>query len=167
MNDTIKFPNGGYDVVICRRQDIIDCIEKNITDKEVALAIIDNCEFQAANFIREGRWAGIPFIGNIRVPKTTQIINSNETQALIQEAKENLGKEQYIMFRRQLNKDISNRVSQERYYRYITSMAITKNRQLFRKLCKEKGEIYARLFLYLSHEVVAVNNEYIKLDEDE
>ena len=54
-----------------------------------------------------------------------------------------------------------------RYYKYITSIAINKNRKLFRKLCETKGEVYARLFLYCSHEVVAVSNEYINLEDYE
>lgn len=167
MPDTFKFPNNGYDVTICRKQDILDCIDENIIDKDIAKAIIEHCEFQAASFIREGRWTGIPFIGNIRVPKTIQIMKSEEQQALIKEAKEQLGREKYIMFRRQLNKETSKQISQNRYYKYITSIAVNKNRKLFKKLCDTKGEVYARLFLYCSYEVVAINNEYINLENYE
>ena len=167
MADTFKFPNGGYDVTICRKQDILDCIDKNIIDKDIALAIVEHCEFQAASFIREGRWTGIPFIGNIRMSKTKELLKSSEQQALIAEAKENLGKEQYVLFRKQLNKENVKRISQERYYRFITSMAISNNKKLFRKLCKVHGEVYARVFLFCSYEVVAVTNEYINLINDE
>lgn len=167
MADTFKFPNNGYDVTICRKQDILDCIDKNIVDKDIALAIVDHCEFQAASFIREGRWTGIPFIGNIRRSKTKELLKSNEQQTLIAEAKENLGKEQYILFRKQLNKENVKRISQERYYRFITSMAISNNKKLFKKLCKTHGEVYARVFLFCSYEVVAVTNEYINLMENE
>lgn len=167
MADTFKFPNGGYDVTICRKQDILDCINKNIIDKDIAIAVVEHCEFQAASFIREGRWTGIPFIGNIRIPKTIQMLKTNEQQALIQDAKEQLGKEQYIMFRKKLNKENAKQISQDRYYRYITSIAVNNNRKLFRKLCDTKGEVYARLFLFCSREVVAVNNEYINLENYE
>lgn len=167
MADTFKFPNGGYDVTICRKQDILDCIDKNIIDKEIALAIVDHCEFQAASFIREGRWTGIPFIGNIRIPKTIQMLKSDEQQALIQEAKEQLGKEQYVMFRKQLNKENVKQISQNRYYRYITSIAVNNNRKLFKKLCNTKGEVYARLFLYSTYVVTAIDNEYINLEDYE
>ena len=167
MADTFKFPNGGYDVTICRKQDILDCIDKNITDKDVAMAIVEHCEFQAASFIREGRWTGIPFIGNIRISKTKQLLKSDEQQALIAEAKENIDKDKYILFRKRLNKENVKRISQDRYYRYITSIAVNNNKKLFRKLCDTKGEVYARLFLYCSHEVVAVSNEYINLEDYE
>ena len=167
MADTLKFPNGGYDVTICRRQDIIDCIDKNIVDQDIALAVINHCEFQAASFIKEGRWAGIPFIGNIRVPKTVQMIRSDEQKALIEDAKEQLGKERYIMFRKQLNKENAKQIKHNRYYKYITSIAVNNNRKLYKKLCATKGEVYARLFLYSSYNIVAVNNEYVMLEDYE
>lgn len=167
MNDTFKFPNGGYDVKICRKKDILDCIDDNIVDKDVAIAIIDHCEYAIANFISEGVWTGIPFIGNIRKSKNKDLIYSPEQQALIAEAKEHLDKEKYILFRTQLNKDNIKKIAQDRYYRYITSMAVGNNRKLFNKLCKTKGEVYARFYLFCSYEVTAVENEYIKLEDYE
>lgn len=166
MADTFKFPNGGYDVTICRKQDIIDCIEKNITDKEVAMAIVEHCEFQAANFIKEGRWTGLPFIGNVRVPQTIKMMKSEEQRSLLREAKEELSSEQYVLFRKQLNKDNVKRIAHNRYYKYITSIAVNKNRKLFNKLCKTKGEAYARLYFYCSYNITAINNEYIYLDNE-
>lgn len=166
MADTFKFPDG-YDVTICRKSDIMNCIDKNIVDKDVALAIIEHCEFQAAEFIRQGRWTGIPFIGNIRVPKGRSILKTDEQQALIAEAKEHLDKEQYVMFRHRLAKENAIQIKQERYYKYITSIAVNKNRKLYNKLCKEKGEVYARLYLYSCSTITAINNEYVRLDEDE
>lgn len=167
MADTFKFPNNGYDVTICKKQDILDCIDKNIVDKEIALAIVEHCEFQAAQFIREGRWTGLPFIGNIRKSKTKELLKSTEQQILIAEAKEYLNKDQYILFRKELNKENARQISQERYYRYITSIAVNKNKKLYKHLCKTKGDVFARLFLFCSYQVTAVNNEYINLDFDE
>ena len=73
MADTYKFPGGGYDVTVFKKQDVLDCIDKNILDKDVALAFIEQLEVDAANFLKEGRWTGIPFIGNIRIPKLRQL----------------------------------------------------------------------------------------------
>lgn len=167
MADTVRFPNKGYDVTICRRQDILDCIDKNIVDKDLVLSVIEHCEFQAANFLREGKWTGIPFIGNIRTPKSITMLQSDEQQALIKEAKEKLDRERYFIFKKALTKENMERISQERYYKYITSIAVKKNRKLFNKLCKTKGEAYARLRFYTSYEVVAVNNEYLRLEDYE
>ena len=55
MTDTYKFP-GGNDVKVLRKEDIINTINCNIVDKEVALAIVKQCEIDAANFLRKGRW---------------------------------------------------------------------------------------------------------------
>ena len=86
MTDTYKFP-GGNDVKVVRKEDIINTINCNIVDKEVALAIVKQCEVDAANFLRKGRWTGIPFIGSIRVPKRVQRMRTKEVQDLLEEAK--------------------------------------------------------------------------------
>ena len=167
MADTYKFPGGGYDVTVFKKQDVLDCIDKNILDKDAALAFIEQLEVDAANFLKEGRWTGIPFIGNIRIPKLRQLEESPEQQALIAEAKENLDTDKYILFRTQLGKENSKHIKQERYYRYITSIAISHNRRLYKKLCKEKGEYFARIYLYASYNITSLDNEYIIFDNDE
>lgn len=167
MSDTYKFPNNGYDVIVCKKQDILDCIDSNIIDKEIALEIVTQCELDAANFIREGRWAGIPFIGNIRIPKSKLMEKDPAQQALIEEAKEQLDPKQYILFRKQLNVDNSERIKQERYYKYIVSIAVNKNRKLYKELCKTKGEVYARIFLFASKNITSINNEYVNLEDNE
>lgn len=166
MEDTYKFP-GGYDVAVFRKQDVLDCIDKNIIDKEVALAIIEQLEVDAANFLKKGRWTGIPFIGNIRISKLKQLEDSPEQQALITEAKEILDSDKYIVFRKQLSIENSKHIKQERYYKYITSIAISNNRKLYNKLCKEKGEYFARIMLYASYNITALDNEYVILDYNE
>ena len=167
MADTFKFPNGGYDVTILKKQDILNCIEENIIDKEIALEIVEHCEQAAAEFISNGFWAGIPFIGNIRIPKGRLMEEDPVQQRLIEEAKETLDHNQYIIFRRQLKSDNGKRIRQQRYFNYITSQAVAKNRKLYNKLCSEKGEAYAKLFLFASKHITAVNNEYITLEDYE
>lgn len=163
MAETYKFP-GGYDVVVFKKQDIIDCIDENIIDKEIALAIVEQCELDAANFLREGRWTGIPFIGNIRVPKHRLMEDNADQQAILQEAKECLDANKYVLFRKQLREENVKHIRQERYYKYVTSIAVSRNRKLYKKLCDEKGEYYARIFLYASKNITAVDNEYVALD---
>lgn len=167
MADVFKFPNDGYEVIVCKKHDILACIDDNIVDKEIALAIVEECEKDAANFINEGRWTGLPFIGNVRVPKVKQMETSPEQQAIIEEAKQTLTKEQYIVFRRNLTTENYNHAKQERYYNYIVSIAINRNRKLYKKLCTIKSELYARIFLFASKHITALNNEYVNLKEDE
>lgn len=164
MADTFKFPNGGYDVTVCRKQDILDCIDENIIDKEIALAIVEQCEQDAAEFIKEGRWTGIPFIGNIRVPKAKLMENDPEQQALIQEAKETLDPNQYIMFRRRLCNDNYKRVKNERYFNYITSISVNKNKQVYKKLCKKKSERFARIILFSVANLSLIDYEYLNIE---
>lgn len=166
MSETYKFPNG-YDVTVFKKQDILDCIDKNIIDKEVALAIVEQCEIDATNFLKEGRWTGIPFIGNIRISKLRQLQDSPEQQALIADAKANLDADKYILFRSQLGKENSKHIKQERYYRYITSIATNRNKKLYKKLCQTKGEYYARIYLYASYNITALDNEYVMIEDNE
>lgn len=167
MAETYKFPNGNTTVTVYKKQDILKTIEENIIDKEVALAIVERCEVDASIFLKQGRWTGIPFIGNIRIPKNRQMQMTEEQQALIKDAKENLDTNKYVLFRSQLGKENTKRIKQERYYRYITSMAVSKNKKLYKKLCQEKGECFARLFLYATYNVTAVENEYVIFDDNE
>lgn len=158
MADICKFP-GGYDVKVVKKQDIIKCIDDNIVDKAVAMAIIDQCEIDIANFIKQGKWTGIPFMGNIRIPEVRKLFHSEEQQELLKEASENLDKEKYVLFRRQLSAENAKKVKNQRYFNYITSIQANKHRKEYRKLCDEKGEHYAKLKMFFSANIVAVENE--------
>lgn len=161
MADVFKFPHDGYDVIVCKKHDILACIDSNIIDKELALEIVEQCEKDAAEFINQGRWTGIPFIGNIRVPKIVQALKTDVNQAIIQEAKELLDKEQYVLFKKKLTTDNYNHIKHERYYNYIVSMAITRNKKFYKKLCATKGEKYAKIILFALKHVTAIDNEYV------
>ena len=143
MQDTYKFPNG-YDVTVVRKQDIIDCLDENVVDKDLVLAVITQCEVDAANFIQNGRWTGIPFIGNIRVPKRIQKIQSPEVQELIQEARETLDKDRYVIFRKQLYVDIDKEERRERFCRYMVSQFASRHEKYYKRLVREHGEAYAQ-----------------------
>ena len=148
MSDTFKFPNGGHDVIVCRKQDIIDCLDKNVVDKDVVLAVISQCELDASKFLAEGRWTGIPFLGSIRTTKYRQKINSPEIKELIKEARETLDAKRYYVFRQQLGKELSNEVKEERFYRYIVSGFVSKNRNFYNKQVSKQGEAFARFLCY-------------------
>ena len=106
MSDVFKFPNG-YDVTVCRKQDILDCLDANIIDKDVVLAVITQGELDASNFIKAGRWAGIPFLGSIRIPKRSLKLESTEVKTLLDDARQSMNTEQYMIFRQKLNADIN------------------------------------------------------------
>lgn len=148
MAETHKFPNGGYDVRIVRKQDVVACIEKNITDGDLMLDLIKQLEVDAIKFLKEGRWAGIPYLGNIRIPRHRQIMQSKEVQDLIAAAKDTLPKEKYVLFRRRLDADVQKRAKQERYYNYMLSRAVNRNMKLFKKVSKKHGDVYAKIFIH-------------------
>lgn len=159
MASKFKFPNSETEVVVCKRQDILNCIEENFIDKDVVLEIIDKCEKDAAKFLQEGRWTGIPFIGNIRIPKNIAAERTKEQRELIDNAKEVLDKDKYMFFRRELRRDNFINNKKERYYRYILSKVVTKNHKLYNKLSNTKGEYFARIFLYSCINLTSLNNE--------
>ena len=165
MIDTFKFP-GGKDVRVFRKEDIVETINCNIVDKEVALALVRQCETDAANFLRRGRWTGIPFMGSIKVPDVVKMANSPEQRQLIKDAAETVSKEQFVIFRRELAYNNEKRAKATRYYNNVLSIAVSKNRNLFKKMCKEKGVGYARIHFFLSASITAVENEYVAIEDE-
>lgn len=159
MAETFKFPNGGYDVIVCKKQDILDCINDNIVDKEVLSDIIEQCEKDAADFIVNGKWTGLPFIGNVRIPKGRLIEDKLGQKELIEEAKENLSKDKYLLFRKALTKDNATYIKKERYFNYIVTRFANKNKKVYTKLCNKRGERFARIHMYGLGNLVYVGGE--------
>lgn len=165
MQDTYKFP-GGKDVKVVRKEDIINTINTNIVDTEVALAIVRQCEVDAVNFMKKGRLTGIPFMGTIKVPDTIRMSQTKEQKDLILAAMETNTNEQFVMFRRNLAYDNKIKIKARKYYNYVLSLSVAKNRNQFKKMCKEKGEAYARIHFFLLYSVTSVNNEYIPVEDE-
>ena len=165
MQDTYKFP-GGKDVKIVRKEDIINTINTNIVDTEVALAIVKQCEIDSVNFMKKGRLTGIPFMGTIKVPDTIKMSQTKEQKDLILAAMENTTNEQFVMFRRNLAYDNKVKIKARKYYNYVLSLSVAKNRTQFKKMCKERGEAYARIHFFLLYSVTSVNNEYIPIEDE-
>ena len=165
MQDTYKFP-GGKDVKVIRKEDIINTIKTNIVDTEVALAIVRQCEVDAVNFMKKGRLTGIPFMGTIKVPDTIRMSQTKEQKDLILAAMETNTNEQFVMFRRNLAYDNKVKIKARKYYNYVLSLSVAKNRNQFKKMCKERGEAYARIHFFLLYSVTSVNNEYIPVEDE-
>lgn len=147
MAETFKFPNG-YDVRVLRKKDVLESIDDNIIDKDIALEIVKCCEIDATNFLKEGRWAGIPFVGNIRIPKHVQTLISEDTKALFADAKENLDTDTYLLFRKTYAKEVKKHESYERFYKYAVSKFVGKNLKFFRLISKERSDAYTRFLCY-------------------
>ena len=129
MNDTIKMPGGGYDVKVVRKEEIIKCIDSNILDKDIMLAFINQFEVDATNFLSQGRWTSLPYIGTLRKSQYKEVLNSEEIIELDEAAKENLDRNKYILFRKNLRNDIARRLKTERLYKYTLSQVVKKNKE--------------------------------------
>ena len=77
-NKTRKFPNGGYDVIIVDKNDILNTIEQNITDREIMTEIINQLEVDITQCVKEEKWTGVPFLGSIRIPPVKQFYRENK-----------------------------------------------------------------------------------------
>ena len=97
--NTRKFPRG-YDVTIVRKEDVLEAIDDNIIDKEIALDLIKQLELDASNFIKEGRWTSLPFIGTIRYNENKKAIIDNID--VVRQAEKTMSKQEYVMFRKKL-----------------------------------------------------------------
>lgn len=147
MADTFKFPYG-YDVTVCRKQDIVKCLDENVVDKEVVLALIEQLEVDASNFLIEGRWTGIPFLGNIRIPPAKQKLKSEAIQQLMDDARDQYDKDKYYIFRRNLSRELTRSTRAERYYKYIVSQFSVRAHKMFKCLLYKRGDKEARLIAY-------------------
>ena len=146
-------PGGGYDVKIVRKEDIIKCIDSNIIDKDIMLAFINQFEVDATNFLNQGRWTSLPYIGTLRKNKYKEAINSEEVRELNEAAKENLDRNKYILFRKNLRNDIAKAIKRERLYNYNLSQVVKKNRPYYNYIEKTRGELIARIICHSMFEL--------------
>lgn len=159
MADNFRFPKG-YEVRVLRKEDIINSIDKNIIDKEIAFEIIKRLEIDAARFLKEGKWAGIPHLGSIRMSKAERALQTTEVQELIKEAGRELDAKRYILFRKDLSAYYHKKEKAERYFNYVLSKMVNRNGGLYRRLAKEKGENYSRIYLVCVSEMKLVGGDF-------
>lgn len=147
MAKITRFPKG-FDVTVCKKEDILATIDKNIIDKDVALAIIEQLEIDASNFIKEGRWTGIPFLGSIRKNPFKERIQSEEYQDLLDTASKELDKQKYVLFRKQVSAEINDQLKYERFFNYSVSKFANTNKEFYRRARKIYGEYGAKFLCW-------------------
>lgn len=159
-----NFPNG-YSVRVVRKEDIIDCLDKNVTDPEVVLEVIKHCELCAANYITNGQWASIPFMGSLKVNIARKLARDKVKEFTVgAEAyldKENVQeKHRYYLFKKALNSDIHDKIRAERYYNYIVGIGISKYARQYFKVYRIYGKYAARLYVFFRMHVTAIDNRW-------
>ena len=148
-------PNGGYDVKVVRKEEVLKCIDSNILDKDIMLAFINQFEVDASNFLSQGRWTSLPYIGTLRKNQYKEAINSEEIKALDEAARENLDRNKYILFRKNVRDDIAKSIKRERLYKYTLSQVVKKNKSFYNYIEKTKGELYARVICHSMYELTS------------
>ena len=156
MNDTIKMPGGGYDIKVVRKEDILKCIDDNILDKDVMLAFITQLEIDANNFLAQGRWTSLPYIGTLRKNQFKEALNKEEVIELDEAAKENLDKNRYLLFRKDLRNEIAKSIKRERLYSYTLSQVVKKNKDFYKYLETTRGELYARVICHSMYQLTSI-----------
>lgn len=164
MPRIVKFPKG-FNVTLVDKKDILQTIDANIVDKEVIKEIIDNLEADATNFIKEDVWASIPFLGSIRGSQLRKVLNQDDVKDLMTEARDNLDEEKYLLFRRNLTKDISKRIRNTRFYRYTTSININLHKSYYRRIKRIYGASMARFIIFSVSQLNVKNSESITYEE--
>lgn len=167
MSDVFRFPNGGYNVEVNRKADIIKALALDTEEEEIMLAVITQCEADANAFLREGRWTGIPYLGNMRIPPQKVKFIEAGGISLLETAKETFDEDRYKLFKKQLNANIACDIKHERFYKYVTSCYVTKHRKLYNLLATddraknlEDKYGFARFMCYSFTELSpCVNNE--------
>lgn len=166
-----NFPNG-YSVRVVRKEDIIACLDKNVTDPEVVLEVIKHCELCAANYITNGQWASIPFMGSLKINIARKLARDKVKEfnagAEAYLDKENVQeKHRYYLFKKALNSDIRDKLRAESYYNYIVSLGIPRYYKQYFRVYRNCGKYAARLYIFFRMNIAAIDNrwEYEYSDE--
>ncbi len=162
MNDEIefrKFPGeGGSDVHVVRKKDILKTIDINITDKDIALELITKLERDAAEYMTRGLWVSVPYIGNIKIKDSLAAYNENSE--LFKEAKETMTKDEYIVFRKNVIVNACKEKRESRLEDYNLSKLIKANSKLYSKYIKRKSLVWTKLHFRLLQNCEIVNSNY-------
>lgn len=148
MKDIYRYPNGGYEFTVVRKQDILETIDANITDKEVMYEMIEQLEIDAFNHLKAGHWTGIPFLGSIKIPEGIKMNNTPEQKELLDEAFQTMDRNEYICFRRQLAKSNDQRIRENKIYKSKAQIVRLKNKNLSTRLFKAYSYEQAIFILY-------------------
>lgn len=154
MSKTIHFPGGGYEVTLLHKDDILKTIDENIIDKEVAYAFVADCEKRCAEYLAEGKWGAIPFMGNFRILKG-KILVANKIRAELEKlGVEEIPYEEYSEIKRTMMQAYNSAKIFNTKYKTTLLKLLRSNKDEFIKY-KEKYEDINRAYFqfYLDNKV--------------
>lgn len=156
-NNNKQFPGAGYNVVVLRKEDVLKTIDDNIIDKSIALDLIKQCEIDAANFVKEGRTATIPYIGAIcfNSPKKAVLDSVNA----LHDANKKLSKKEYLLFKKRAAINKIKEIKYIKHCKFSIRTAIKSNRELYKNLVRCYSQSYANLQMYFSRNLTYIEPE--------
>lgn len=148
MADIYRYPNGGYEITVVRKADILETIDANITDKDIMYEMIEQLEQDTLNHLKAGHWTGFPFLGSIKIPEGIKMNNTPEQKELLDEAFHTMSRNEYICFRRQLAKSNDQKIRENKLYKSKAQIVRLKNKNLSKKLFSSYSYNHAIFILY-------------------
>lgn len=165
MSRICKYPNG-YEFTVIDKRDVLKCIEDNIIDKDIALAIVSFCEAQACKLVGERGTASIPYFGRLETSKADRDVMTSDKKELLEEAKANLDKERFVLFRNNLYQEVHKNIRNQKIFTTTANILISRNRGLYNRMIKITGIPFAKVYFYSLYFINCVDNT-IDNDVDE
>ena len=135
MSSIFKYPNG-FDVEVVRQSDIFEILKDTVTDIDLVMAVVQQCEADVEKCLRAGMWTGIPYMGNIRKPKISEINDTEERKEIIAEARRTMDVKSYNKFRHELNLSDSIKIREDKKFNSEATVSANMNLKRYRWLCK-------------------------------
>lgn len=154
-----RIPNSNQSIQVFDRKSMFDCILANITDRHTAFEVIKSVEENANKLLNEGKWVGIPFMGNIRIPTYKQFELSKEQQNTFKAIREYSDRSKYILARKEIRKSNVAQAKLDTYYNYVVSIEQYKRKLEFKELCKKYGKPLAKGYLFCTSTFAPILND--------
>lgn len=157
MSRICKYPNG-YEFTVIDKRDVLKCIDDNIIDKDVALAVVSFCEAQACKLVGERGMGSIPYFGRIETSKSDRDIMTSDKKDLLEEAKVVLDKERFVLFRNNLYNEVHQNIRSQKIFITTANILISRNRGLYNRMINITGISFAKVYFYSLYFINCVDN---------
>lgn len=155
---TIRFRNNGKELTVVSKKDIIECIDANITDKEILTELISQLEIDLDDNISNKKWTTFPYICSFRHPNTLP----KDVSKMLADLYKNGSKEEFLLFRNTVRQSIIDTDVHRKRYNYITSIMVRKNIELYKYLKRKKGEHYALIQMWLLYNLKSLDHDVVE-----
>lgn len=161
MKNTRRFP-GGAEVIVVNKKQVLETIDTNIVDKEIALELVTRLEQKAIQHLNNNEWISIPYIGNIRIPKHLQYLHTPEEQEIFKEAYNNLPSAEFSDAAHKQKYRLKCRENFYKENKYNASVNINRNKEYFKYLVDRFGESRAIFTMGALSKLQICNDEHIE-----